>query len=120
MLYMVYDKYKATIVNSIIEGGSYMNLESKYENLKNILLNLKSVAVAYSGGVDSTFLLKVAHDILGNNAIAVTAKSYSYPQREFNEAVKYINQIGAKHIVISSEELEIKEFTKSNQQMLLL
>lgn len=90
-----------------------MNLESKYKKLKDILLELKSAVVAYSGGVDSTFLLKVAHDILGDNVIAVTAKSSTYPEREFNEAVKYIKEIGARHIVILSEELEIEGFAKN-------
>lgn len=90
-----------------------MTLESKFEALKDILRNLGSVAIAYSGGVDSTFLLKVAYDVLGENAIAITARSSTYPEREFNEAKKYIEEIGAKHIVIISEELEIEGFAKN-------
>lgn len=90
-----------------------MNPELKYENLKNMLLNLKNVIVAYSGGVDSTFLLKASHDTLGDNVIAVTAKSSAYPEREFNEAAKYAKEIGVKHIVILSEELKIEGFAKN-------
>lgn len=90
-----------------------MNSLQKLENLKNNLRELKSAAIAYSGGVDSTFLLKVAHDVLGDNVIAITAKSSTYPEREFNEAKKYIEDIGAKHIVIISEELEIEGFAKN-------
>jgi uncharacterized protein len=90
-----------------------MELHEKLAELKKLLGELKSVAVAYSGGVDSTFLLKVAYDVLGENAVAVTARSSTYPEREFNEAVKYINDIGAKHIVIVSEELEIEGFAKN-------
>ncbi|KRQ87161.1 Argininosuccinate synthase [Caloramator mitchellensis] len=90
-----------------------MTLEQKFEKLKNILSELGSVAVAYSGGVDSTFLLKVAHDVLGENVIAVTATSSTYPEREFNEAKKYAEQFGVKHIVIVSEELEIEGFSKN-------
>lgn len=90
-----------------------MELENKYERLKEILKNLGSAAVAFSGGVDSTFLLKVAHDVLGDNVIAVTAKSSTYPEREFNEAREYVNAIGVKHIVIISEELEVDEFVKN-------
>ena len=52
-------------------------LHEKYENLKVYLKSLGSVAVAFSSGVDSTFLLKVAHDVLGDKAIAVTAASCS-------------------------------------------
>jgi uncharacterized protein len=90
-----------------------MELELKFKNLKDSLQNLGSVAIAYSGGVDSTFLLKVAADALGNKIIAVTAKSSTYPEREFKEAVKYIEGIKVKHIVIISEELEIEEFAKN-------
>ena len=61
-------------------------LHEKYENLKAYLKSLGSVAVAFSSGVDSTFLLKVAHDVLGDKAIAVTAASCSFPERELNEA----------------------------------
>lgn len=90
-----------------------MNIDEKFEKLKEILRNLGSAAIAYSGGVDSTFLLKVAYDVLGDKVIAVTAKSSTYPEREFNEAKKYIEQFGARHIVIVSEELEIEGFAKN-------
>lgn len=90
-----------------------MELDLKFQKLKDILSNLGSAAIAYSGGVDSTFLLKVAYDVLGDNVIAVTARSSTYPEREFNEAKAYIEQFGAKHIVIVSEELEIEGFAKN-------
>ena len=90
-----------------------MELDLKFKTLKDSLEKLGSVAIAYSGGVDSTFLLKVASDVLGDNVIAITAKSSTYPEREFKEAVKYIESIGAKHIVIISEELEIEGFAKN-------
>jgi uncharacterized protein len=90
-----------------------MDLENKLSKLKEILTSLGSVAIAYSGGVDSTFLLRVAHDVLGDKAIAITAQSSTYPEREFNEAKAYIEKIGAKHIVIVSEELEIEGFSKN-------
>jgi uncharacterized protein len=70
-----------------------------------------SLAVAYSGGVDSTFLLKVAHDVLQDRAIAVTARSSTYPERELNDAAEFTRSAGIKHIIIQSEELDIEGFT---------
>ncbi|WP_330386499.1 ATP-dependent sacrificial sulfur transferase LarE [Natronincola ferrireducens] len=86
-------------------------LQQKFQNLKEYIKDLGSLAIAYSGGVDSTFLIKVAYDVLGEKAVAVTARSSTYPEREFREAVDYIKTIGAKHIVIESEELDIEGFS---------
>jgi uncharacterized protein len=90
-----------------------MKIDDKFQLLKDNLKALGSVAIAYSGGVDSTFLLRVAHDVLEDKTIAITAKSSTYPEREFNEATSYINKLGAKHIVIVSEELDIQGFSKN-------
>lgn len=90
-----------------------MELQQKFQRLKEILIEAGSGAVAFSGGVDSTFLLKVAHDVLGDKIVAVTARSSTYPEREYNEAKEYVKQFGVKHITIISEELEIEGFAKN-------
>lgn len=90
-----------------------MNTIEKLQKLKDILKEKGSLAVAFSGGVDSTFLLQVAKDVLGDNVIAVTARSSTYPEREFNEATEFAKLINVKHIVITSEELEIEGFSEN-------
>lgn len=87
-----------------------MLLKEKYKLLKDIIARKESAAVAFSGGVDSTFLLKVAKEVLDNKLLAITATSSTYPKRELNEAIKYAKDINVKHVIISSEELEIEGF----------
>ncbi|MCR5468322.1 MAG: ATP-dependent sacrificial sulfur transferase LarE [Lachnospiraceae bacterium] len=85
-------------------------LQEKYEALKDALRSYGKVAVAYSSGVDSTFLLKVAHDTLGENAIAVTAISESFLSRESEEANEFCKSEGIEHIKVKTNELETDAF----------
>lgn len=90
-----------------------MNIYDKLERLKTILGSLSNLAVAFSGGVDSAFLLKVSHEILKENVLALTACSSNFPQREYNEAVEFVNKYGIRHMTISSEELEFEIFSQN-------
>jgi uncharacterized protein len=85
--------------------------EAKLKQLQQLLRDLKSCVIAYSGGVDSTFLIKIAYDVLGTNALAVTATSSTYPHRELKDAERIAYTIGIPHVIIKSEELDIDEFS---------
>jgi len=89
-------------------------IKAKYERLKEIFQSMGRVLVAYSGGVDSTLLLKVAKDTLGEgNVIAVTALSPLYPDRELAGAKRLTQEMGVRHLLIESNELEIEGFSKN-------
>ena len=89
-------------------------LINKLNELKNIFKAMGRVVIAFSGGVDSTLLLKVAQDALGDeNVLAVTALSPLYPERELTGVKKLIQTIGVKHRLIESNELEIPGFSEN-------
>jgi uncharacterized protein len=88
-------------------------LDEKYRSLLEYLRSLGSVAVAFSSGVDSTFLLKAAKEALGDKVIAVTARSCSFPKRELEEAKAFCEKEGIRHFICESEELDIEGFRQN-------
>lgn len=87
----------------------------KYELLQEILRRYDSVLIAYSGGTDSTFLCRAAADTLGEKAVAVTARSSTYPERELRDARNAAQLIGIRHMEIDSEELDIPGFAQNGR-----
>ena len=83
-----------------------MNLHEKYKNLKNIIKDYGNLAVAFSGGVDSAFLLKTAFDVLGDRVMAVTARLCFCPDRELKEAIEFCEKEKIRHIFCDVEILE--------------
>jgi uncharacterized protein len=89
-------------------------LRAKDQRLTEILQDLGRVMVAFSGGVDSTFVLKRAYDVLGDNVLAVTAASETFPTREFNAAVKLAGEIGAPFHATEVKEFDNADFVANN------
>jgi uncharacterized protein len=88
-------------------------LEAKYLRLQGILKEIGRVLIAFSGGVDSTLLLKVAKDVLGDDVLAVTALSETTPRHEREDAVRFAKELGSEHLVVETDELDNPEFVKN-------
>ena len=87
--------------------------EAKITNLRTIIRQMESVLVAFSGGVDSALVLKVAHEELGDKAVAFTAISPTFPPEEQEQAQKFTKEWGIHHLLVDSNELEREEYAQN-------
>lgn len=90
-----------------------LTMNAKLDRLRSIFEEMGSVLVAYSGGLDSAFVLKVATDVLGDKALGLTAVSPSLPEREREQAASLARSIGAKHLLVHSNELDDPNYAKN-------
>ncbi len=91
-----------------------VDINHKYEQLSELIGGMGRTLIAFSGGVDSTFLAKVAYAVLDRDAVAVTALSPTYPATELEEAKLYAAEIGIEHRLIETHELEKEEYAVNN------
>ena len=89
------------------------DLSPKFERLRGIFAPMRSVMVAFSGGVDSTFALRVAHDVLGARVLALTTTSPTMPEDDRHSALEMARIIGARHLIVSSNELDIPGYAQN-------
>jgi uncharacterized protein len=89
------------------------DLQKKADHLESLIKQYTSVLVAFSGGVDSTLLAFICKKVLGDKTVLVTATSSTYPQRELDDARAIGSSFCLKHLFITSEELDIPEFSKN-------
>ena len=87
-----------------------MILEEKIEKIKSLIREMDSTLVAFSGGVDSTLVLALAHEVMGERTLAVTAQSASVPNREMQASRQLAKEIGARHLVVRTEEMSNPEY----------
>jgi len=88
-------------------------LAVKVESLRAVFRPMRTAMVAFSGGVDSTFVLKVAHEMLGHRVLALTTTSPTMPENDRQSALTMAREIGARHLVIESNELEIRGYAQN-------
>lgn len=99
--------------NSTREEASELTSEGKLNRLKGILTEMQSVLVAYSGGVDSAFVMKVANDVLGDKVLAVTASSSVYPSEEIEQAKALAQSLKVRHKIIETREMTNPKFVNN-------
>ena len=87
-----------------------MTFQVKQDTLNQTIRTLGSVAAAFSSGVDSTFLLKATHNLLGHRVLAVTVRSRLFPHRELDEAIQFTHKEGIEHVILDVDELAIAGF----------
>jgi uncharacterized protein len=88
-------------------------MDTKFERLTNLLREQEGLLVAFSAGVDSTFLLKIAHMVMGENAIALTASSPTAPPGEVEAAKEFAKNLGCRHIILDSHEMANPSFAQN-------
>src|SRR5438067_2463935 len=91
-------------------GELASELAAKYARLREILWEMGQVVIGYSGGVDSTLVMKVAHDVLGENAVAVTGDSEAFPQGEVDAALEVAAEMGVQVTRVRTHELANPHF----------
>jgi len=93
-----------------------MEIEKKWDRLESLLREMKSAVLAYSGGVDSSLLLKAASDVLGSRLVVVTAYSETYPLAELAAAKEFAGTLGVTLRVLHTKELESEDFVKNSTE----
>jgi uncharacterized protein len=99
---------------SITTSAAAITVRDKLHRMQALLKAMNSVVVAFSGGIDSTLVLKVAHDALGDQAIGVTAVSPTFPDIELDVSRRLATEIGVRHIMLPTDQLQIEDFVRND------
>ncbi|MGI6217406.1 MAG: ATP-dependent sacrificial sulfur transferase LarE [Coriobacteriales bacterium] len=91
-------------------ASTLSQVQAKYDQLRVDVAELGNLAVAFSGGVDSTLLLKVAHEELGSNAVAITARACTFPEREFEVTREFCEENGIQQFVVDIDPFSVEGF----------
>jgi pyridinium-3,5-biscarboxylic acid mononucleotide sulfurtransferase len=97
-----------------ITTAAAVTVRDKLHRMQALLKAMNSVVVAFSGGIDSTLVLKVAHDALGDQAIGVTAVSPTFPDIELDISRRLAAEIGVRHVMLPTDQLQIEDFVRND------
>jgi pyridinium-3,5-biscarboxylic acid mononucleotide sulfurtransferase len=93
-----------------------MVIEQKWDRLRTLLRGMKCAVLAYSGGVDSSLLLRATAEVMGHRLIAVTAVSETYPHGELEAAKEFARTLGVTHRILCTQELSSEEFARNSPE----
>lgn len=101
-------------MKNLVGASLESSLQEKFLELRKLFHDMGAVLVAFSGGIDSTLVLKLAHDTLGSRAIAVTAVSPTFPEVELDTVRQLSQEIGARLIITETNQLQMPHFVRND------
>ena len=102
------------VMKNLVGASLEYSLQERYLKLRKLFHDMGAVLVAFSGGIDSTLVLKLAHDTLGSRAIAVTAISPTFPEVELDIVRQLSQEIGARLIITETNQLQMPHFVRND------
>lgn len=116
LLFLLLEKLKIFYIRPTLTRELMNDLSKKEEQLRDLVRSYGSAVVAFSGGVDSSVVSKIASEELGDKAVAVTATSPTYPEWDLKDADKVVREIGIRHMKLNTDEFQNEDFVRNPKE----